>query len=203
MGSHDWLPTISANADVLIQGDFSQEISASCLCELLSATGSENVHTCAIWQIKIGHVLDDAKDRHFQRFEHVQAAACIFQRDKLRQGHDHCAAEGQSLCERERGITSSWWQVHDQVVKFAPFNITQKLTDGRVEHWTAPDKRLPWLDEQPHRDHFDAVSNGRDETLSLWWREFFNTQHCGGVGTVNVRVHEADARAALCKRHSD
>ncbi len=88
---------VAADAYVLVNGHLAEEIGLRSLRQLLAAARAEDVHTCAVGQVKIGHVLDDAKDGHFQRAEHVQSAAGIFQRDQLREGHDHRAAEGQRL----------------------------------------------------------------------------------------------------------
>src|SRR5260221_7600357 len=101
----------------------------------------------------------------------------------------------------ERRIACTRGQVNDQVIQLTPFYITQKLTNGRIEHRSAPDKRLTGFHEQAHRDHLDAICNRGDETLSIRWREFFHAEHSRCVWSVDVCIQESDARAALSKRH--
>src|ERR1041385_1829220 len=101
MGNQNRFAAIAANAYILVNWNLAQEIGLHCLGELFAATGTEDVHARAIGEIEIRHILDDAQDGYFQGAEHVESAAGIFERDKLRKSDDDCAAERQSLRERK------------------------------------------------------------------------------------------------------
>ena len=94
-------------------------------------------------------------------------------------------------------------QVHDEIVQFAPLHVAQELADGGVEHRAAPDERLTGFHQQSHRDDFHAVGLGGRDLFACWGRQFFDAHHGGDVRTVNVRVHQADACAALRQRDGD
>ena len=79
MRRDNWLARISADADVLIDGDFSEEGCFRFLREGFSAAGTEEIHARTIGQVEVGHILNHAEDGHFEGLEHIQAAAGIFQ----------------------------------------------------------------------------------------------------------------------------
>ncbi len=97
MTYYNGLAAVAADAHFGVHGYLAQEGRTHRIGQLLAATGAENVHAGAIGQFQVGHILDDAQDGNFQLAEHVQAATGVFKGNKLWQGHDNRAAQGQSL----------------------------------------------------------------------------------------------------------
>ncbi len=184
-------------------GTLPRKFALHALRHLLAAAVAKDIHARAVRQVEVGHVLDHAQDRHFQLAEHHQPAAGILERDQLRQGHDDRAAEGDGLREREHRVTGSRRQVHDEVIQFAPVHVAQELADGGVQHRSAPDQRLTGFHQQTHRDDFHVVGFGGSDLLAPGGGSFCDAHHGGDVRSVDVRVHQADARAALGQRDRD
>jgi len=107
------------------------------------------------------------------------------------------------LGKGERRVACARWQVDDQVIQLAPFHVAEKLADCRVEHRAAPDQWLPWLDQEAHRHHLHAVGLGRDKFVPARVGHMRDAHHRGHIGTVDIGVQQAYARAAGRERHSN
>ena len=152
---------------------------------------------------EVAHVLDDADDRDFQLLEHGHAFGHILQGDVLRCRHDDHAGQWDQLRQAQRRVTRARRQVNHQVIEVTPVEILQKLLDSAVDHRSAPDDRLAFIQEKANRDQLDAVAHDRlDRAIATGdLGLFLDAHHQRHVRPVDVGVQQTDACARLRQGH--
>jgi hypothetical protein len=105
--------------------------------------------------------------------------------------------------DRDGLIARTRRQVHEQEVQPAPLSRGEQLTDGAALGLAAPhDRRHVSGPEKGHGKRLDAgVGLHRVEPESpVQLGLFFDTQHLGNAGAMEVRVEDADPPAGVGQR---
>src|SRR6185503_5740094 len=174
--------------------------------EVVSAALAEDVLLEAAAAADVqAHVLDDAEHGHVHLLEHLETLARVGERDVLRRRHDHDAAHGHALRERELDVAGAWRHVDDQVIEVAPARLREELVQRRRHHRTAPRHRLLFVDEETDRHGLNAVRHERLEQLAVarLGTAAYQAQHARLAGTVDIGVEQPDARALAGKRERE
>src|SRR5207237_4290891 len=97
------------------------------------------------------HVLDDADNVHTYLYEHLEALACVDQRDVLRRRHDDGTGDRHFLRQRELDVAGAGRKIDDQIIDIAPVRILQKLLERLRDHRPAPYHRRVDVDQETDR----------------------------------------------------
>ena len=117
-------------------------------------------------------------------------------------GHSHNAGHRNGLGKRELRIAGARGEVDHQHIPFTPGHLIQELTDDAVEHRSAPDHRLVFVNEQTHGDHGHPTAlDGAHALLTAtplnFWSAVCHPQHRGGIRPIDVGIQQANAKSLL------
>src|SRR5713226_2161114 len=76
------------------------------------------------------HVLHDPEDGNADFLEHLEALACVDERDVLGRGDDHHPGDRHFLRERELDVTGAGRHVDDEVIDVLPAGVLEELLEG-------------------------------------------------------------------------
>ena len=163
---------------------------------------AEDVLLVAAGGAQVGaHVFDDAEDGHLEFSEHHDGLGGHGHRQILRRRDDHGSGQGNRLAQAQLNVAGAGRQVHHQIVELAPFDISQKLLDGLVQHRPAPDDGVIFREKIGHGDQLHTVLDGRDQSIAGNGRRLFGAHQDRDAGSIDIRIHQAHRCACLCERH--
>src|SRR5262249_22677258 len=100
----------------------------------------------------VAHVLNHTKDRYIDLAKHGNTTLHIEKGNILWSADDHPAAQRNFLSQRQGRIAGTRRQVHDEVIKFIPQNIPEKLPHDTHDNRTAPNDRGLIIKKESHRN---------------------------------------------------
>ena len=150
-----------------MSGIFGQQRDVELLGEQLSSALAEELVALAVGSDEARHVLDHARDLKLQLRRHLGRPARDLLGHGLRRRDDHELRLGQELGERHRDVAGARREVDQEVVELAPLDVLEELLQSLVEHRAPPHDRRVLLDEEPDRDHRDAVMRRERHDLAL------------------------------------
>ena len=145
-----------------------------------------------------GHVFHDTQHRNVDLAEHLDAFACIEQRQVLRCSDDDGTGHRDLLREGQLDITGAWRHVDDQIIQVAPCGLGDQLQQRTGDHRAAPDHRRVVVSQERHGHHFDTMGLDRHKpllVLDLWSGAFRDAKHDALARTIDVRVENPDLGA--------
>lgn len=137
----DGFAGIAAQAGIGVERNFGEQRNIHFLGGESAAALAEDVELFAV-VFEVTHVFNDAENLFAHLFKHVDGFAGIFKSDIGRSGDDNGTGERGSLNESELDVAGARREIDDEIVEFAPIDVTQELLNHRIEHGAAPDERF-------------------------------------------------------------
>src|SRR5438309_8071050 len=121
VGDHGRLARVRLLADGDVERQCSEQLGAVFPAHALRPTLAEDVFLVTALGADMGaHVLHDPEDGNADFLEHLEALACIDERDVLGRGDDHQPGHRHFLGERELDVSGAGRHVDDEVIDVLP-----------------------------------------------------------------------------------
>ena len=153
----------------------------------------------------VSHIFNNTQDIDSKILEHLDSFNDINESQSLWSWNDDSSIKFDLLTKTDLNISCSWWEIDNQIIKFSPSCIKQKLRQYFWYHDTSHSSRF-WSCE-PERHTFHFLIN---DWFDLFWIIFCWSEsllllvdQCRKRGTINISVKDTDFESFIFQSSSN